>query len=255
MPAVEDTLVNVEILKNLLVTRATGGQPDEADYFRVRQALLKDPMARGRLPRFVQSCRTIPEFWSFIKPKFPSYAERRQFIADEFDALLTKLEEATGNPAVDASTEVLTAVDSRHVQEAWHKAMDRRVSDPDGAITTARSLVETVCKYILDERGVSYDDTLELPKLYRLVSEELKLAPSQHSESIVKQILGGCCAVVEGLGAFRNRDGDAHGKGKLHGKAKPRHAALAVNLAGSLASFLIETWETRASLEEASCRP
>jgi len=39
MPAVEDTLVNVEILKNLLVTRATGGQPDEADYFRVRQEL------------------------------------------------------------------------------------------------------------------------------------------------------------------------------------------------------------------------
>ena len=90
MPAIEDTVVNVEILKNILVTRATGGQPEEADYFRVRQALLKDPMARGRLPRFVRSCRTIPEFWSFIQPKFPSYAERRQFIADEFDALLTK---------------------------------------------------------------------------------------------------------------------------------------------------------------------
>ena len=158
MPAVEDTLVNVEILKNLLVTRATGGQPDEADYFRVRQELLKDPMARGRLPRFVRSCRTIQEFWSFIRPKFPSYEERRQFIADEFDGLLTKLEEATGNPAVDASSQILTAVDSQHVQEAWHKAMDRRVADPDGAITTARSLVETVCKYILDEKCVSYDD-------------------------------------------------------------------------------------------------
>ena len=32
-------------------------------------------------------------------------------------------------------------------------------------------------------------------------------------------------------------------------KPLPRHAALAVNLAGSLASFLIETWETRASLK------
>ena len=87
------------------------------------------------------------------------------------------------------------------------------MSDPDGAITTARSLVETVCKYILDERGVGYDDTLELPKLYRLVSEELKLAPSQHSESIVKQILGGCCAVVKGW-VHLNRHGDAHGKGE-----------------------------------------
>lgn len=255
MPAIEDTLVNVEILKNILVTRATGGQPEEADYFRVRQALLKDPMARGRLPRFVRSCRTIPEFWSFIQPKFPSYAERRQFIADEFDALLTKLEEATGNPAVDASSEVLTAVDSQHVQEAWHKAMDRRVSDPDGAITTARSLLETVCKYILEERGVEYDDTLDLPKLYRLMSETLDLAPNQQSESVMKQILGNLCAVVEGLGGFRNREGDAHGRGRLNAKPLQRHAALAVNLAGSLASFLIETWEARASLEELAHRP
>ena len=51
--------------------------------------------------------------------------------------------------------------------------------------------------------------------------------------------------MVEGLGAFRNREGDAHGKGKLQVKPLPRHAALAVNLAGSLASFLIETWEAR----------
>ncbi len=247
MPIVEDTLVNVEIIKNVLVTHATGGQASDGDYVRTRQELLKDPMARGRLPRFVQSCRTLPEFWSFIKPKFGTYRERRQFIAEAFDGLLTKLEEATGNPAVDASTEVLTAVDSRHVQEAWHKAMDRRLSDPEGAITTARSLLETVCKFILEKRGVEYDETLDLPKLYRQVSENLNLAPSQHSQPIVKQILGGCCSVVEGLGAFRSREGDAHGKGKLNVKPLPRHAALAVNLAGSLASFLIETWEARGS--------
>ena len=49
--------------------------------------------------------------------------------------------------------------------------------------------------------------------------------------------------MVEGLGAFRNREGDAHGRGRLNVKPLSRHAALAVNLAGSLASFLIETWE------------
>jgi hypothetical protein len=52
---------------------------------------------------------------------------------------------------------------------------------------------------------------------------------------------------VEGLGAFRSRVGDAHGKGKLHAKPAARHATLAVNLAGSLASFLIETWEAKTS--------
>ena len=59
----------------------------------------------------------------------------------------------------------------------------------------------------------------------------------------MKQVLGGCTAVVEGIGAIRNALGDAHGKGKLSTKPKARHAELAVNLAGACAIFLIETWE------------
>jgi hypothetical protein len=71
--------------------------------------------------------------------------------------------------------------------------------------------------------------------------EQLNYLRSQHSESVE---LGGY-AVVEGLGAFSIRDGNAHGKGKPHMTAKHRNAALTVNLAGSAASFLIETWEVR----------
>ncbi len=123
--------------------------------------------------------------------------------------------------------------------------MDRRVSDPDGAITMARSLLESVCKFVLEQTGVTYADSFDLPKLYGKVSEQLRLAPNQHSEAIVKQILGGCTSAVEGLGAFRNRDGDAHGKGKHQLKPKPRHAVLAVNLAGCIASFIVETWKSR----------
>lgn len=47
------------------------------------------------------------------------------------------------------------------------------------------------------------------------------------------------------LGALRNRLSDAHGKGKGGVKAAPRHAELAVNLAGSTALFLLATWEAK----------
>ena len=57
-----------------------------------------------------------------------------------------------------------------------------------------------------------------------------------------RQILGGVTAVVEGLGALRNRLSDAHGKGPKPARPSDRHAQLAVNLAGALATFLIETW-------------
>ena len=111
--------------------------------------------------------------------------------------------------------------------------------------------METVCKHVLDETQVTYDEHADLPKLYSLVASELNLSPSQHAERVFKQILGGCHAVVEGLGALRNKLSDAHGKGKAGVKPAPRHAELAVNLAGTMATFIIATWEARNSYHKA----
>jgi hypothetical protein len=117
----------------------------------------------------------------------------------------------------------------------------RRDDDSEGAITAARSLLETVCKHLLDELGEQYDDKADLPKLYGTTAAKLNLAPSQHTEQVFKQILGGCHSVVEGVGALRNRLSDAHGKGKSAPRPQARHAQLAVNLAGAMAMFLVET--------------
>src|ERR1019366_2014225 len=113
--------------------------------------------------------------------------------------------------------------DTAFIQEVWRKALDRIHQDPDGAITTARSLLESVCKRILDELGVPYSDKEDLPKLYGLTSKELNLAPSQHTEEAFKKILGGVHSVVDGLANLRNRLGDAHGQGKRPVKPAPRH--------------------------------
>ncbi|MGN6837375.1 abortive infection family protein, partial [Neisseria sp. P0022.S010] len=134
-------------------------------------------------------------------------------------------------------------LDAIHIENAWKKALERRIDDPEGAITSARTLIESVCKYILDEAKITYDDRQDLQKLYKQTAEYLNLAPSQHTEDIFKQILGGCTATIEGLGALRNRLSDAHGKGKIGVNPKPRHAQLAVNLSGALAIYLLETWE------------
>jgi hypothetical protein len=53
--------------------------------------------------------------------------------------------------------------------------------------------------------------------------------------------------VVEGLGALRNKLRDAHGKGKKAARPSPRHAELAVNLAGAMATFIVSTREGRYS--------
>ncbi|MHB1356741.1 MAG: abortive infection family protein [Anaerolineae bacterium] len=149
-----------------------------------------------------------------------------------------------GETAIDTIVgDRLEAFNHDYVMQVWKKALDRRNADPSGAITTARELLEAVCKHILDDHQVTYPADCDLPKLYKLTADCLNLSPEQHDEQIFKQILGGCQTVVHGMSSLRNVLGDAHGKGQVVYRPAPRHAELAVNLAASIALFLTETWE------------
>nr|WP_284508423.1 abortive infection family protein [Caballeronia sp. INML5] len=69
----------------------------------------------------------------------------------------------------------------------------------------------------------------------------MKHAPDDHTEGIFKRILGGCQSVVQGLGSMRNKLGDAHSLGPVRARPSPRHAELAANLSGAMATFLVST--------------
>jgi len=239
----QELLLKVESLQNLLIAQATGKSADENEYKELRDVLTKEIIIKPLLPRFVISCRDLNQFWEHIKGKYAHYQERREYLWSEFAPLIQKLEGLDSSPVDHSVQQTLPKLDVEHVRQIWGLALVRKDTDPDGAITAARTLVESVCKSILDDFGISYDQDMDLPKLYRLTSEHLNLAPSQHTEKIFKQILGGCQSVVEGLGALRNKLGDAHGQGKLPVKPAPRHAELAVNLAGTMATYLVNTWE------------
>jgi hypothetical protein len=239
---------DVDSLQSIYINRATGkgNDDDERDYLLYRQSVLDDPRMASLVPAWVRRYRSLDQFWGFIQPKFPSYAERRKFIWDEFRALADFAESGAEHPSDIIVSEALDRTDAEHVRIAWTKALERRSTDPEGAITMARTLLESVCKHILDEAGTSdHESTPDLNKLYKQTATLLNLTKAQHEEVVFKQILGGCTAVIEGLGALRNRLSDAHGKGKGGAKAAPRHAELAVNLAGSTALFLLATWEAK----------
>lgn len=238
-------LERVEALKNMLVAAATDGSADGALYTLVRRELLAEPSLAPLMPGFLRTCRNTSEFWQFIKPKLRSYAERREFLREEFDRLLSFLEAGSATPHAATTDLVLKSFDEDGVREVWSRMLQRQATDPEGAITAARTLVETVCKHILDELGEAYAEGVELPSLYSAVATKLNLAPSQHTEQVFKQILGGCATVVNGLASIRNKLSDAHGKGKLAARPAARHAELAVNLAASLTAFLIATWLER----------
>lgn len=242
MATKEELLEKVETLQNLLVSFATGGQANLEDYRLLRRELMDEPTIRDQLPRFVRTCRDLHQFWQFIKREYSTYQERRAYLWGQFNPIIDMLESRVSTPSDESITETIAEIDSDTIHEAWRRALERRFDDADGAITAARSLVETVCKHILDEAGIDYSDNPSLPKLYRRTAKTLELAPSQQPNGILKQIFGGITAVIEGLGALRNILGDAHGKGKEGLRPEVHHAELAVNLAGAVATFLIDTW-------------
>lgn len=151
----------------------------------------------------------------------------------------------TGSPADESISAALAAFDPTQVHARWTMAMERRAPEPAGAITLARTLLEDVCKWVLDQAGETWQESDDLPVLYRKLAKVLKLAPDDHTEQVFKQILGSCQSVVESLGALRNKLSDAHSAGPKRARPQPRHAELAVNLAGAMATFLVATWEAR----------
>lgn len=246
----ENDYDRAEFLQNTLISQATndecGGTAE--DYVRLRKYFLNNPATKELVPRWIRVNRDTTQFWQFIKHKFGTYAERRSFIWEEMNPLLEYCESKQEFPAEKSISEVLQKLDEAGINAAWQKALERKISDPEGAITISRTILESVCKHILDEKGIEYDaNKIELPDLYKKTAKELYLSPSQHTENIFKQILGGCSGIINGLGALRNKLGDAHGKGKKPVKPASRHAELAVNLSGSMALYLIETYNATKS--------
>lgn len=139
----------------------------------------------------------------------------------------------------------LTTSPSTAVREAWQKVLDRSPTDPSGAITAARTLLENVCKYVLDETGQTYEAAESLPRLYKHVARSLKLAPNAATEKYVRQVLAGCISIVDGLTHIRNALGDSHGNGDAGIRPARRHVDLVAGTANALATFLLATLDAR----------
>jgi hypothetical protein len=117
------------------------------------------------------------------------------------------------------------------------------VEDPAVAITSARALVESVCKAALAELGEAVAEHDNLTTLYKKTALALNVDPTQH-QAVYRQTLQGLVSTVEGLAVLRNRLGSAHGPGRSTAPPDQRHARLAAGAAMTVAVFLVEALES-----------
>lgn len=240
----------VEELKEQLLCQVRQGGGDEARYTVLRRQVMQERRIAPYIPNFLKSDTTLHEVRRRSQrldgnngsPVTP-YSVRRQWIADEFQPLLDFLQRPQLSSVEEVLAESLSSVDSAHVRNTWDKAIERRQVDPDGAITIARSLIESVCEHILGTGN--YDKSADLPSLYKQASRTLGLTEDGYADESLKQIMRGCVQIVHGVGEFRNKMGDAHGKGPLDPTAETLQAELAVSVAGAMATFFLSVWEDR----------
>ena len=118
-------------------------------------------------------------------------------------------------------------------------------NDPPLAVGTAKELVETVCKTILEERG-SPSINEDIGKIVRTVSKKLALLPDNIPDAakgadIMRRVLSSLNQIAQGLAELRNLYGTGHGRSGRTTAIQPRHARLAIGAATTLATFLMET--------------
>lgn len=139
------------------------------------------------------------------------------------------------------------------------QAIDRQIKrmensieeDPDLAIGTAKELIESCCKTILNELQVPFDEKkLDVPQLSKLTLENLKLTPKEidpeaKGADIIKKILGNVGQIAHSMAELRNLYGTGHGKDGKSSGLQSRHARLAVTCVSAYAHFIFETFEER----------
>jgi len=168
------------------------------------------------------------------------------------------------NECKDISTRLLTGKICleplrKYAEKLDLKAIDKQIKrieksveeDPDLAIGTAKELIESCCKTILNELKVPFNERkLDVPQLSKLTQENLSLTPQaidpdSKGADITKKILGNLGQIAHSMAELRNLYGTGHGKdGKASG-LQPRHARLAVTASSALVHFLFETFEDR----------
>jgi hypothetical protein len=142
-------------------------------------------------------------------------------------------------PASPVGVDVLSLA---YVHELETKTDQRlATSDLEGAITTARTMLEAVLLEL--ERQLTTapgDHKGDLQRLFKAVAKQLRIDQDRTDlDDNFKQVVRGLVQVVNGLAPIRNKMSDGHPRER---KPAAHHARVIVNAAKTVATFLVESY-------------
>ncbi len=164
--------------------------------------------------------------------------------------LIARVEEGKSPSVLSRLSGTADTLNFDTVSRDLKRALDNVQADPESAVTSACSTVESVCRSIIIELGAELPSKKDIKGLFNAVKKPLGLSPDRTDLNSliaddVRKILSGLATVVEGIGALRTHGGDAHGRERGFVRIDHRIASLSINSASTVALFLIETWQKK----------
>ncbi len=123
-------------------------------------------------------------------------------------------------------------------REDWATCITRLQHDPASAIIVARTLLETLLKTIVTERGSEPDGSGDLGRLMRQAQEAVGF--DRRQDQPTHQIISGLVNVINVLATISNSAGDRHGLVAGQSIDDPGLAQFAVHAAGTVGIAFIE---------------
>lgn len=131
-----------------------------------------------------------------------------------------------------------------HVEEQVKGIEQAVVENPGLAFDLAKTLIESTCRAILDQRSVAYSKTDDLPKLYKAAARAVPMLPASASAAAsvrasLEQTINGLNTAIQGICELRNQCGFAsHGAGAPRPMMEGVQALLAAEAADAIVGFL-----------------
>jgi hypothetical protein len=131
-----------------------------------------------------------------------------------------------------------------HIEEQI-KGIERAVIENPGlAFDLAKTVVESACRTILEERKIAFETDYDLPRLFKIVTTNLPMLPVAASSEMearrsLAQTLNGLHTTLQGVAELRNAYGFAsHGAGGPRPAMESVQALLAAQAADAIVGFL-----------------
>ena len=159
-------------------------------------------------------------------------------------------EKAHSTPFAETAEYLKGKFSSEYLDKQIDLLSRMRTENPTEAIGKSKELIESCCKTILEEQGVTVEKSWDVSRLISETEKLLHISAKQVDENApaakhVKKLLGSLHGVAVGVAEFRNEFGSGHGKSASFRAAPVRHAKLAVGCSLTLCEYLWETYEWR----------